>query len=61
MKERNKSTLFGLWDFPKRGKSAHLMCASLNAPCLLGFTLHALGVLGAIITTLLTYSIVVYI
>ena len=32
MKEINKSTLFGLRDFPKRGKSAHLMCASLNAP-----------------------------
>ena len=52
---------FGLWDFRKRGKSAHLMCASLNAPCLWGIALHALGVLGAIITTLLTYSIVVYI
>ena len=44
MKERNNSTLFGLWDFPKGGKSAHLMCASLNASCLWGFALHALGV-----------------
>ena len=59
MKERNKSTLYGLWDFPKRGKSAHLMCASLNAPWLWGFALHALEVL-AIITALLIYSIVVY-
>ena len=61
MKERNKSTPYGLWEFPKRGKSAHLMCASLNAPCHLDFALHAFGGLGAIITTLLTYSIVVYI
>ena len=44
MKERNNSTLFGLWDFPKGGKSAHLMCASLNASCLWGYALHALGV-----------------
>ena len=60
MKERNRSTLYGLWDFPKRVKSAHLMCGSLNAPGLWGFAAHAAGVIGAIITALLTYSIVVY-
>ena len=60
MKERNRSTLYGLWDFPKRVKSAHLMCGSLNAPWFWGFSVHAAGVIGAIITALLTYSIVVY-
>ena len=60
MKERNRSTLYGLWDFPKRVKSAHLMCGSLNAPWLWGFAVHAAGVIGAIITALLSYSIVVY-
>ena len=60
MKERNRSTLYGLWDFPKRVKSAHLMCGSLNAPWLWGFAVHAAGVIGAIIIALLTYSIVVY-
>ena len=32
----------------------------LLGPWLWGFAVHALGVLGAIITALLTYSIVVY-
>ena len=61
-KKEIKEHFLGFEIFQK-GAKVHTCCAllwMLLGPWLWGFAVHALGVLGAIIKALLTYSIVVY-